>query len=100
MVKVVWTPFSIDNINDIADFISIDSRKYSELFVSKIFEKVHFLEDFPKAGRVVPEFNKEDIRELIYGNYRIVYKIYDYHLDILTIHHSARLLSDIPLIDN
>jgi len=37
MVKVVWTPFSIENINDIADFISTDSLKYAELFVSKIF---------------------------------------------------------------
>jgi len=66
----------------------------------KYFEKVQILEDFPQAGRVVPEFNKEDVRELIYGIYRIVYKTYDYHLDILTVHHSARLLSDIPLIDN
>ncbi len=100
MATVNWTTLSLENINDIAGFISNDSLKYAELFVEKIFERVKILENFPKSGRVVPEINNENIRELIFGNYRIVYKLYETYLDILTVHHSARLLSNSSLFDN
>ena len=53
------------------------------------------LEKHPKIGRIVPEFNTENIRELINGSYRIVYSIKSQHqIDVLTIHHSARLLDE------
>lgn len=52
-------------------------------------------------GRVVPEFGTEEIRELIYGRYRIVYKIVDKKdIDIVTIHHSAQILSEDSLHNN
>jgi len=100
MVKVNWTIHSLENIANIADFISKDSLKYAELFVKRIFERVKILENFPKSGRIVPEINNENIRELIFGNYRIVYKLYETHIDIITVHHGARLLSNSSLFDN
>ena len=57
--------------------------------------RVGQLETFPKSGRVVPEFNTETIRELIEGNYRIVYRINPDYVGIVRIHHSARQLKSI-----
>ncbi|MDQ3021191.1 MAG: type II toxin-antitoxin system RelE/ParE family toxin [Bacteroidota bacterium] len=52
----------------------------------------------PKAGRIVPELSDEKIRELIKGNYRIIYRIVNKKkVDIITVHHSKRLLSNNPL---
>jgi plasmid stabilization system protein ParE len=50
---------------------------------------------FPKAGRVVPEYGDENIREKIYENYRIVYRIKEDIVEIVTICHAAKLLENI-----
>ncbi|MCC5668610.1 type II toxin-antitoxin system RelE/ParE family toxin [Nostoc sp. CHAB 5784] len=44
------------------------------------------------SGRVVPEIAQEDIREIIFGNYRIVYLVSDDQVNILTVFHSSRQL--------
>jgi plasmid stabilization system protein ParE len=60
--------------------------------VTKLIDRVDQLENNPQSGRVVPEFGKEDIRELIVGNYRIIYRIQMDFVGIARIHHSSRLL--------
>lgn len=45
------------------------------MFTIKVFEAVDRLELFPESGRVVPELNRKEIREVIIGNYRIIYRI-------------------------
>ena len=56
------------------------------------------LEAFPRSGRMVPVIGQEDIREIIFGSYRIVYVVSDDEVNILTVFHAARLLrsSDLP----
>jgi addiction module RelE/StbE family toxin len=93
MVKVIWTEIAIEDLKLIHDYISKDSRFYADRFVQKLIKRVDQLENFPKPGRVVPEFNSEIIRELIEGNYRIIYKISDQNnIGIIRIHHAARQL--------
>jgi toxin ParE1/3/4 len=92
MVKVIWTEFAIEDLRLIHDYISKDSKRYADRFVEKLFERVDQLENFPKSGRVVPEFNIETMRELIEGNYRIVYKISANQVAILRVHHAGRQL--------
>ena len=95
MVKIVWTDKAIEDLDNIGHYIAIDSEKYAKIVVQNLFKSVDVLEMYPQIGRIVPEFNTENIRELINGNYRIVYFIKDQHqIDILTIHHSARLLDE------
>lgn len=65
MVKVVWTDSAIEDLNDIGDYIAKDSERYAELTVQRLFESVDLLENNPKAGKIVPEFEDESIRELI-----------------------------------
>ncbi|MDR2205337.1 MAG: type II toxin-antitoxin system RelE/ParE family toxin [Flavobacteriaceae bacterium] len=97
MVKINWTDFALENLNIIGDYIEKDSFIYAQRVVNYLFDAVDILEQNPLAGRKAPEFNRADIRELICGNYRIIYKIMsDTSIDILTVHHSARLLSSLP----
>jgi plasmid stabilization system protein ParE len=97
MVKVKWTDFALENLVAIGDYIERDSYFYARRVVNSLFNSVDILEQHPCAGRIVPEFNNINIRELIRGNYRIVYKLAgDTNIDIITVHHSARLLRDLP----
>ena len=99
MVEIRWTDFAIENLIHIGEYIEQDSVKYAEIVVNKIFDITEILEQHPFAGRMVPEFSKKHIRELIYSNYRIIYAIVSESMvDILTIHHSARLLSELNYV--
>lgn len=99
MVEVNWTDQALQDIDNIAEFISKDSLKYAKIQVQLIFDRVEALYDQPELGRIVPEIHKKKIRELIVGNYRIVYRIISSKkIDILTIHHSRRLLTNNPNI--
>ena len=92
MVKVVWTEFALEDLRSIHSYISNDSKIYADKFVETLINRVDQLETFPKSGRVVPEFESDTLRELIEGNYRIVYKINSDHIGVVRIHHSARQL--------
>jgi toxin ParE1/3/4 len=98
MVKINWTELSISDLKSIYDYISQDSKRYASLTINKIYNRAQLLIEQPQIGRIVPEFNDPNIRELIIGNYRLVYKLLDeYSLDILRIYNSARLLKKVDL---
>jgi toxin ParE1/3/4 len=91
MVKLIWTDQAINDLGDIGDYIGENSEKYAKLTVKKLFERPEILKTFPQAGRIVPEKNEENLRELIEGNYRLIYEIVSADLiNILTVYHSAR----------
>ncbi|MCX6319594.1 MAG: type II toxin-antitoxin system RelE/ParE family toxin [Bacteroidetes bacterium] len=92
MVKIVWTELALEDLRSIYDYISRDSKVYAERVVDKIILRADQLENFPNSGRVVPEFEDVTIRELIQGNYRIIYKTSATQVSIIRIHHSARIL--------
>lgn len=95
MVLVRWTPQAIQDINDIAEYISKDSARYASLFVAKIFEKENVLSVSVRIGRVVPEFSDDTIRELIYQNYRLIYKVIsEERADILSVFHGSRMVNE------
>jgi len=99
MAQIKWTTQSLDDIEAIANFIARDSSYYARMFTTKAFETVDRLELFSESGRIVPELNRKKIREVIFGNYRIIYRIRDKLIEILTVYHSARLL-DVNKIEN
>ncbi len=92
MVTIVWTDFAKEDIKSIYQYIAKDSEHYAERFIEKLIQKVDLLEHFPQSGRVVPEFANESIRELIEGNYRIIYHIQEHQIGIVRIHHAAMIL--------
>ena len=90
MVKVVWTDLAIEDLKSIFDYISQDSRHYAFNQIQKIQDRVDQLANFPESGRIVPEFQINHYRELIEGNYRILYRLFPDRVDILRIHHTSR----------
>ncbi|MCD4797750.1 MAG: type II toxin-antitoxin system RelE/ParE family toxin [Methanosarcinales archaeon] len=72
------------------DYIKRDSEYYASLFIERIIEAVERLETFPEMGRRVPEAEEENIREIIFQNYRIIYRLETEQVLILTILHAAR----------
>lgn len=94
MVQIRWTLFALTDLKEIFDFISRDSIHYAKIQVIKIRARTKALKKYPLAGRIVPEYASETFRELIEGNYQIIYKVVSKdQVDILTIHHAARDLS-------
>ena len=91
MVRIKWTIIAKNDLKNIAEYISKDSVLYAKRQVQKIQSKTKILKSQPHIGKIVPETENPKIRQLIEGNYRIIYKIISKdRIDILTIHHSAR----------
>ena len=80
-------------MHEIHRYISGDSIRYANREVAKIIQRTRQLENFPKSGRVVPELNDELTRELIEGNYRIIYRIKPDFIRFLHIRHTKRLIT-------
>jgi toxin ParE1/3/4 len=75
MVKIIWTDLAIEDLRSIHNYISKDSPFYANRFIEKLLFRVEQLKNYPKSGRKVPEIGDECIRELIEGNYRIIYRV-------------------------
>jgi toxin ParE1/3/4 len=73
--EVVWSPTALEDVEAIASYISRDSSSYAGAVVRKIINSTRNLESFPFAGRIVPEFDDKNIREVFAYNYRIVYRV-------------------------
>ena len=95
MVRIIWTDIAISDLKDIYDFISQDSKLYAKRQVIKIRNKTNILKSSKYLGKVVEEIGIPIIREIVEGNYRIIYQIRnEREITILTIHHSARDLTN------
>jgi addiction module RelE/StbE family toxin len=92
-MRLEWTEPAVSDLENIRDYIKKDSEHYAFRFVEKIIEAVEKLVKFPEIGRAVPEAATENIRELIFHNYRIMYRMETERILILTIMHGARELS-------
>ena len=91
-MKIIWSPLAIERASDIAQCIALDKPAAADNWINTLFSKVGQLMLSPKSGRVVPEIGDEQFRELIYGNYRILYRIEKKLVSILTVHHGKQIL--------
>jgi toxin ParE1/3/4 len=98
MAKVNWTFQALEDIAIIAEYHEGYSERYAAHLVKTLFAKADLLASFPFMGRIVPETNIVSIRELIVNEYRVIYTISDKEeVDILTVRHSSRPLTDFPI---
>ncbi len=92
-MKIIWTEFAVEKIEEFADYIALDKPSVALKWVRKIQRSVNKLKDFAEAGRKVPEIKRSDIREIIEGNYRIIYRVESDRISILTVRHCSQLLN-------
>jgi plasmid stabilization system protein ParE len=90
--EVAWSRSALEDVEAIAIYISRDSISYAAAVVKKILDSTNSLKDFPFLGRVVPEFEDENIREVFAYSYRIVYRIQGELITIASVIHGKRLL--------
>ncbi len=91
-MKIVWSPLAVDRASQIAEYIALDKPSAARRWIEEIFSKVDRLKSSPQVGRIVPEISDKQFRELIYGNYRIIYRIETNQISILTIRHGRQIL--------
>jgi plasmid stabilization system protein ParE len=90
MGQVIWSPSSLEDIEQVAQFISRDSSDQAALFVGRLIEATDRLASVPLSGRVIPEIGLPDCREIIYGAYRIMYRLEGGDVWITGVVHGAR----------
>lgn len=91
-MKLIWSPLAVERASEIVDYIFQDKPSAAENWIQTVFGKVDHIRLNPEIGRIVPEINDRQFRELIYGNYRIIYHIGTKEISILTIRHGKQLL--------
>ena len=91
-MKIFWTKEALLRLQEIEEYISRDNPIGAIEFVDKLITVAETIIDNPKKGRIVPELSLENIRELLYQNYRIVYLVKKNSADILTVFEGHQLL--------
>jgi len=90
--KLIWSPAARDDLHDIVVFIARDNPERAMSFGYQLISETDRLQTFPRLGRVVPEYENEDLREIILRPYRIVYRVNHERkvCEIARVWHSAR----------
>lgn len=73
--KIKWTIRALNDLHDIYEFIAKDSKRYAQVQVKDIQDSALNLTSFPLMGRIVPEFPYLSYREILVGNYRVIYRL-------------------------
>lgn len=90
---VEWSVRASADMRELKAYIAQDSPHYARRFVEKIIKAVESLTNHPRIGRRVPEANREDVREVIFQSYRVIYKIEPERIHIVTVLHGGRDLA-------
>jgi len=92
-VNVEWSDRALRRIDEIADHIAMDHPAAAEKWLIELLATVDRLSGFPMSGRVVPEIEDDEVREIIYGAYRVFYQVGDV-VEVLTVRHGSQMLRD------
>ena len=96
MAELIWSDHALAELEGVFDYIAVDSRLYAGYTIQNIFKAAEILSAFPESGRHLPEFPHLSHRELLIGNYRIIYRYEaeDNSVNIVTVVHGSRLLKE------
>lgn len=93
-MRIIWSPLAVDQVRDISTYIALDKPSVAITWANKIFSSVDQLLEHPEIGRVVPEINRIEIRELVHGSYRLIYKLKSKEILILVVKSYRQQLSE------
>ncbi len=90
MAQLIWAPKALQDLELIFEYIQLDSPDNARSFIRQLIEEAAQITEFPLAGRKVTEYKDKKVREKLYRNYRIIYRIREVHIEIVTIVHQSR----------
>jgi addiction module RelE/StbE family toxin len=93
-VKVFWTDTAVKHLSGIYAYIAQNSPQYARRVVDLLTRRSEQISKFPSSGRIVPEFETEQIREVIEGSYRIIYYIKPDQIDVLAVIHGSQQITE------
>lgn len=93
-MRAHWTDTAIEHLGAIYEYIARDSPVYAQRMIDRLTRRSEQITTSPLSGRMVPEYETEDIREIIEKPYRIIYRIKPEQIDVLAVIHSAQLLPE------
>jgi toxin ParE1/3/4 len=91
-VKLVWSPLALERLVEIGESLAVEQPIAAGKWVEGAFDAVVRLRRFPLSGRSVPEIRRTDLREVIYGAFRIIYRVDQDRVVVLTIRHARQQL--------
>jgi toxin ParE1/3/4 len=91
-VTIIWSQLALERVAEIASWIAAERPAAAERMVAELFGAVKRLARFPESGRQVPEFARPELREVLHRGYRIVYRVAEDHVAVLTVRHSLEHL--------
>lgn len=96
--QVVFTPQSLDDLEQIVTFVAKDNSDRAQTFGDELIDRALSVATFPEIGRVVPEIDNPAVREIIHGPYRIIYEVFAERetVFVLRFWHGARGHLEIP----
>ncbi len=83
---------ALEKLEATAKYIALDKPSAADKWVNDIFDRTDLLASQPEIGREVPELLGSNYREVVFGNYRIIYKIGN-EVNILTVRNSRQLIN-------
>jgi toxin ParE1/3/4 len=92
MARIVWTERALDDLENLLEYIARDAPITACRFAQQMLTRVEMLQDHPMLGGLVPEDETHTYREILQGSYRVIYRIKENTIYLVTIHHAARLL--------
>jgi addiction module RelE/StbE family toxin len=100
MVKLFYTKPALEDFKNIHTYISRDSPKAAKRFISVLKEKIKILKQHPEIGRAIYPDKFDNLRQVLYKSYRIIYQTNNDRILIITIHHQYRLPENVPALQN
>ena len=86
-MRVVWAPTAVRRATEAVEFILVDRPGAAVEWYDGLIARVELLPEFPLQGRVVSEWDEESVREIMFDPYRVIYEVFEDHLEILTLTH-------------
>ena len=98
-MRIIWAPIALDRAEEAARYIAGDRPAAAAKWIDELFDAVSDLKTFPHKGRMVPEVGRTEIREVLFGQYRVIYRLEENRLFVLTVRHQRRHFSESTLME-
>jgi len=89
-MRVIWAPRALERVVEIGQHIAADRPDAARKWAQALFDRASALRQYPTRGRRVPEIGRDEVREIIHGAYRVIYRLDPTQIMVLTVRHGRR----------